>query len=947
MSEVTVGEVVSVESLVARVADEFRERQARGERPDPEEYARRHPEAAELLRKVLASLEVLGLSLASDEPGASATGEGPTGTLGDFLLIREVGRGGMGIVYEAEQVSLGRRVALKVLPFAATMDPRQLQRFHNEARAAAGLHHTNIVPVYGVGNERGVHYYAMQFIEGRTLADVIAQQRDGALAQVPTVAGAEAAATTIPPAAHATSAVPRDAAYYRRVAEWGIQAAEALDCAHSLGVVHRDVKPANLLVDGGGRLWVTDFGLAQVQSDARLTMTGDLVGTLRYMSPEQALAKRVVIDHRTDVYSLAATLYELLALRPAFDGADRQELLRQIAFEEPRTPRRVNKAIPEELQTIVLKAMEKNPQERYATAQEMAGDLRRFLEHRPIEAKPSSLAKKLRKWAQRHKAVVTTAVGFLIVVALTLAVSTALIWRQQQQTERAYEAEAEQRQQADLERQRAIDSLKDARAAVEQMLTRVGAKELADVPQMESTRRELLTDALRFCRRFLERRTSDPELQFEAARVHRLTGFIQLQLGEQSQAEQNFQEAIRLLQEVIAGRGARPEDEEELARNYVNLAVVREAKGQVADAETAYQDAVAIESRLLADDARSLVHRETLGKAYANLGFVHGKLGRVQQADDTFCQVIGLREQVAAEFPDNPKYRNDLASSYLNLAVFQHMTGRRAAAEKTLEKAVALQARVVNEAPASGDYRRTLASMYGQLGQLLRDRGQLAAADDVLGESLGLWANLVRDFPHIPEYRQRLGELHELVGALRVMRHHDREAVEHFDQACTCAGKLAELFPQKVEYRQHLADGCHLLARLLADSGDPQVRNPARAVTEAKKAVDLSPADARYWTALGLARYRAGQWQSAVAALDRATQLRPEGDAADFFFLAMAHAQMGDKGDAHQWYDRAVRWTERTGPRHDLGIYRKEAATVLGIQELPTPKAKEETPEKD
>src|SRR5262249_33838354 len=139
MSEITVGEVVSVESLVARVADEFRERQARGERPDPEEYAQRHPEAAELLRKVLASLKVLGLCLSAGEPGASATGEGPTGTLGDFRLIREVGRGGMGIVYEAEQVSLGRRVALKALPFAATMDPRQLQRFHNEARAAAGL----------------------------------------------------------------------------------------------------------------------------------------------------------------------------------------------------------------------------------------------------------------------------------------------------------------------------------------------------------------------------------------------------------------------------------------------------------------------------------------------------------------------------------------------------------------------------------------------------------------------------------------------------------------------------------------------------------------------------------------------------------------------------------------------------------------------------------------
>ena len=188
------------------------------------------------------------------------------------------------------------------------------------------------------------------------------------------------------------------------MAELGIQAAEALDHAHALGIVHRDVKPANLLVDGRGSLWVTDFGLAHIQSDARLTMTGDLVGTLRYMSPEQALAKRVVVDHRTDVYSLGATLYELLTLEPAFAGTDRQELLRQIAFEEPKPPRRINRAIPAELETIVLKAMEKNPADRYATAKELADDLRRFLADEPILARRAGVVRRLRKWGRRHPA---------------------------------------------------------------------------------------------------------------------------------------------------------------------------------------------------------------------------------------------------------------------------------------------------------------------------------------------------------------------------------------------------------------------------------------------------------------------------------------------------------------------------------------------------------------
>jgi tetratricopeptide (TPR) repeat protein len=213
------------------------------------------------------------------------------------------------------------------------------------------------------------------------------------------------------------------------VAEWGIQAAEALDCAHSLGVVHRDVKPANLLVDPAARLWVTDFGLAQVQSDARLTMTGDLVGTLRYMSPEQALAKRKLVDHRTDIYSLGATLYELLTLQPVLGGCDRQELLRQIAFEEPVSPRRLNGAVPAELETIVLKALEKDPVERYATAKELADDLRCFLDGRLIRARRATLWQRARKWAGRHRYLVGSTAAVLALAVMMLAGSIGWVAR--------------------------------------------------------------------------------------------------------------------------------------------------------------------------------------------------------------------------------------------------------------------------------------------------------------------------------------------------------------------------------------------------------------------------------------------------------------------------------------------------------------------------------------
>jgi serine/threonine protein kinase len=411
--------------LIAEITDRFQA----GEIVDVEEYAARCPERAEELRRLVPALAVMGelkSSLAAESHRSTAEDGELTGTLGDFRIVREVGRGGMGVVYQAEQISLGRRVALKVLPLAATLDGRHLARFHNEARAAACLHHEHIVPVYSVGCERGVHFYAMQFIDGQTLAALIGQLRQQAgLASPPRAAavvveparpdvlttphvpgwsGPAASADTRPLAGLSTEGRGRGKDFYRTVARLGVQAAEALEHAHERGIVHRDVKPGNLLLDERGSVWVTDFGLAHLQhGEASLTMTGDLVGTLRYMSPEQALAKRVVVDHRTDVYSLGVTLYELLTLRPAFAGQDRQELLRQVAFEDPTGPRRLNKSIPGELETIVLKAMEKNPADRYATAQEMADDLRRFLEDQPIRARRPSWVQVARKWARRHR----------------------------------------------------------------------------------------------------------------------------------------------------------------------------------------------------------------------------------------------------------------------------------------------------------------------------------------------------------------------------------------------------------------------------------------------------------------------------------------------------------------------------------------------------------------
>jgi WD40 repeat protein/serine/threonine protein kinase len=473
----------AVDSALARLVDDLIRRMQEGSPIDPSEFAAGDPRRAEQIRQLLPTLEKLadlGCSLSESAGAAPPTlaEAGPSlGVLGDFQLLSEVGRGGMGIVYEAQQLSLRRRVALKVLPFAAVSDPKQLQRFQVEAQAAAQLHHTNIVPVFGVGCERGVHYYAMQFIEGGTLARVISElcrldgsgssdePQDGAVSALaeslasgrlvadgprpaddtPTATYTPSPAPVAAPArdrsptsrASSTTSSARGRPFFHNVAQLGIQAAEALEHAHQQGVLHRDIKPSNLLIDARGRLWVTDFGLARLQSDSSLTMTGDILGTLRYMSPEQALAKRVVIDHRTDIYSLGATLYELATLHSVFETDDRQELLRQVAFAEPRPLRKVNSAVPRELETIVLKAMAKDPSGRYATAQELADDLERFLDFKPIKAKPPSLPERLAKWSRRHTAAVWSAMAVLTLAVLGLSAGILMINRQKAETETA------------------------------------------------------------------------------------------------------------------------------------------------------------------------------------------------------------------------------------------------------------------------------------------------------------------------------------------------------------------------------------------------------------------------------------------------------------------------------------------------------------------------------
>jgi tetratricopeptide (TPR) repeat protein len=783
-----------------------------GEPVDPEEWVNRHPAIADRLRACLKGLHLVEAAAeafaTAEETAAQAQagapgGEGPR--LGDFRVVRELGRGGMGVVYEAEQRSLGRRVALKVLPFAAAIDPRQIARFRVEAQAASQLHHAHIVPVYSVGCDRGVHYYAMQLIDGLTLAELIAELgHPGGGPANPSAARARLSSST------------KSRAFCREVARLGLQAAEALEHAHQQGVLHRDIKPSNLIIGAQGHLWVTDFGLARFQGEGSLTATGDLLGTLRYMSPEQALANRAVVDQRTDVYSLGATLYELVTLRPAFKGTDRQDLLRLIAQEEPRPPHALNPAVPADLETIVLKAMAKEPVSRYNTAQELADDLRRYLADQPILARRPGLVERAARWTRRHVAVVLTVVPLLAIMVAGLTVGIVLVLTKQAEIRRK-QAEIE-RSQAEARQQR-----DEARRAVNVMYTQIAEDWLGRQPNLQPLQRDFLLKALAYYQAFALENDPDPAVRAEAGVASLRVGEIQRKLGRHTEAERAYRQAITVLESISSPMGQASPDTahgptkvlESLSKCYGGLGELLGETNRTDEANDALRRAVSLTQTLIDATPDAPTNRLALAADTSRLGTLLRLIGRFPEAEAAYRQAL-VRDKAIGE----PR-RFSQAGTLANLGIVLTRTGRPGEARQSYRRAVDLYQSLVEAEPGAPVYRRELAGTLLNLGVLLANEpGGIAEAERAFRRALELYHRLSADAPGVPQFRQELTAALTNLGSLLAATGRPAEAESLLRRAVGNPDALAIDRPEHSGDRGELALARFHLASLLSARGE-------------------------------------------------------------------------------------------------------------------------------
>lgn len=832
--------------------ESFTERYRRGERPSLTEYTRQYPEIADRIKRLFPTLVLMEELSPEPEGAVKQTNDlvRPPRQLGEYEIGDELGRGGMGVVFRARQLSLNRDVALKVLTRPQEMGSQALQRFQLEARAAGQLHHPHIVPIIDVGDSEGVHYYAMQLIQGHgldlilnelrcryTLQATVGQSTDrvmNSLQRTKSGSSVQAFASAFlsgqfrpdlegqvsvraedqESSDGATLSVP--AGYFRRVAEIGIQLAEALEFAHKAGILHRDVKPSNVLVDESGHVWVTDFGLAKAVEDAtdaasELTRTGDVIGTIQYMAPERF---RGWSDPRSDVYGLGMTLYELLTFHPAFSDSDRLRLMEKVRTVPPAVPRSLNSRIPRDLETIVLKSIEKDASARYLSAAEMADDLRRYLQDRPILARRSSVRERVWQWCRRNPqvSVLSGLLAGLIVVAW---LGMLYLWRE------AVASDEDARTHLAAERR----NLNLAVAAVQEFSTKVSGDQRLMEHDLRPLRQSLLQTAASFHETLAQLREGSEDAHLDLARSYSGLARLTAEIESPQRAIELFQRAIAEFDEVLRLTPADRKIQSELSETLADAAFLMQKQGQSSQAEPVLDRSIGILKSQLGTNPGDPEIRSKVAALLGQKSLVLRALKRDDESRAVTEESLASWDELRTQYPDDSTMALGAARAHYTAGDVLLVRGLKwwREAEAELEKAWSILQPLLSGPESSFVDPGLTVALLARRSETAKVSRRLDVARTRIEEAIRTGRELVLRNPSVLTLQDGLayslyqsGNIEELSGNTEVASKMFLEASEMWE-------RLVRLAPGNVVWEERLARSLANTAELRAQNAGTDV----------------------------------------------------------------------------------------------------------------------------
>jgi serine/threonine protein kinase len=729
-------------------------------------------------------------------PDSTATAAYEPGRRARYAVVRLHARGGIGAVWVARDEELGREVALKELRDEQAGSPAALARFLGEARVTGQLEHPGIVPVYELAGAAGRPFYTMRLLRGRTLGE---------------------AAAAYHRARQEGRAGPLD---LRQLLTAFVGVCNAVAYAHSRGVLHRDLKPHNVVLGDFGEAVVLDWGLAKVLGDADggpggapvqpaavadQTAQGQVLGTPAYMAPEQAEGRLDQIDRRTDVYGLGAVLYEVLTGQPPFAGPDAVAVLRQVLHEPPLPPRQLVPTTPAALEAVCLKALARKREGRYATAGEVAREVERWLADEPVAAYPEPWRLRARRWLARHRTLTATAAAAVLVATASLAVATALLQAANDRERRS--------------RARAEDNFKLAHDAVDKYFTRVSESEKLKAHGLEGLRRDLLQDARDFYERFLQEQGDNPGLRDERAGAYYRLAKISADLGATADADRSFEQALALLEGLVQDHPADPEYQHKLAGILQNYAVLQARTGRSSGAGEAFTKARAIRERLARDYPESEPYREGLARTLNDMAIFYATTNRRAEAGAVYERALAVQEELVGAHPQNPGYRERLAGTLYSLGLLYRGTGRPAEALAAHEKSRDARARLVDEFPAVPRYQDRLARSLIEVGDLYFEASRTDRAKAAWEQAAALFGRLAHDHPEVPEYQDGQARSVGNLGLLAWRAGDPARSQSYFEQLLDIYERLCAAHPDFHEYQSGRLNTFLNLGDLLRSTG--------------------------------------------------------------------------------------------------------------------------------